>query len=59
MKVFLESEPFGYEEFEADSIDEAMETLRGLLSGVLSQDDGIERKIGVVVKPKKRKGGKK
>ena len=59
MKVFLESEPFGYEDFEADSVDEAMEMLKGLLNSVLSQKDGIERKIGMVVKPRKRKGGKR
>ena len=58
MKVFLESEQFGYEEFEADSINEAIQMLRNILNSVFSQEDGIERKIGMVVKPRERKGGR-
>ncbi len=49
MKVFMGSEEFGYEEFEAEGIVEALTIIKRLRKSVLKLKDGIERKIGIFV----------
>jgi hypothetical protein len=51
MKVFLESEYYGYEEFEAEDIEEALKMIKRLYRDATRafKGDSEERKIGLVV----------
>ena len=49
MKVFMESEIFGYEEFEAVDTTEALLMVDRLRESALKQKDKVERKIGIIV----------
>jgi len=50
-KTFLESDVFGREIFEYDSMEEALEALRSLAIETQScyEGDGIEREVGYIV----------
>ncbi len=49
MKVFMRSEEYGYEEFEAETVGEAVGMIRRLRNGALKLKDGIKREIGIVI----------
>ena len=49
MVVFMRSEEFGYEEFEAETFWDAADTIRRLRDKAVELDDGIRREIGIVV----------
>ncbi len=46
MKIFLRSEEFGEEEFERDTLEEA---LACIVSIVKTADDGIRREVGIIL----------
>lgn len=50
-KTFLQSDAYGREVFEYDSMEEALEALRGLAIEAQScyEGDGIEREVGYIV----------
>jgi hypothetical protein len=47
MKVFMRSEEYGYEEFEAEDMNEALKIVRRLRRSAKEQNDGIVREIGI------------
>ena len=49
MKVFMESEEFGYEKFSADNLEDAFKIIRRLRKEALALNDGVIRKIGIIV----------
>lgn len=54
MKVFLESEEYGYEEFNAVDIEQAIEIINNLYKEAKREfdKDGIERKVGLFIAQK-------
>ncbi len=52
MRVFMESEEFGYEEFEANNLIDAFEIIKRLFREAKGLKDGIDRKIGVLYEGK-------
>jgi len=54
--LFLESDAYGYEEFEAEGWREAMVHLRDLYGDAMAavEDDGIERKLGILIHGEER-----
>jgi hypothetical protein len=52
MKVFMRSDEYWYEEFEAADIIEALATINRLRESALKLKDGIEREIGIFVNRK-------
>jgi len=50
-RVFLESEEYGFEDFEAETFSEAMTKIEKLFFDALDafKDDKIPRKIGLIV----------
>ncbi len=51
MIVFLESEVYGYEEFKADDLDDAIRIVKELWESSLKEfkRDQVPRKIGIVI----------
>ena len=47
MKVFLRSEEFGEEIFEPKSLREAVEMIQNIHRDAVSEQDGIEREVGI------------
>jgi hypothetical protein len=47
--VFMESEEFGLETFDADGWKEAVRVMKDLYKGAKNQNDGVERKIGIFI----------
>ena len=54
--VFLESEEYGYEEFKADNLQDALDLIRRLYQSSKKhfKDDHVERKIGIKIGGKKQ-----
>lgn len=48
LTVFMESEEFGFETFDAEGWGDAMRIIRELYKEAEKQNDGIERKIGIL-----------
>lgn len=51
--VYLQSDEYGYEEFERANIKQALQTIKNIYKDALGLHDGVERKIGILV----NKGG--
>ena len=49
MTVFMESEEFGYEEFSADNLADALGVVTRLYREAARLEDGITRKIGIII----------
>lgn len=49
--VFMESDVYGYETFKCTNIDGAVTLIKQLWLSCITPNDGIERRIGVIINP--------
>jgi len=55
MELFLRSEEFGEEIFEPKGLREAVKMIQNIYHDALSEQDGIEREVGIRFKSEKKR----